>query len=157
MEILKEEVQAIERAVAGDTLPQKRPMKAPSMAAALLTGGSHPSYSCKEVTSVEERETHPPRVWYRCYVCRSNARCRGRHHSSICKQRDSSPAVVKPKARDSGGGEPPPSTTRAVWNEIQWLHHFGPALWTSGSQADSPWLLSSIQTDRNARRLFELF
>ena len=55
MEILKEEVQAIERAVAGDTLPQKRPMKAPSMAAALLTGGSHPSYSCKEVTSVEER------------------------------------------------------------------------------------------------------
>lgn len=127
METLEEEVQARERAVTSDaTLPRKPTTKVPSTAAALLTGGSsnvptccycqqlHLSHLCKNVSLVEERKGIL-RAAGRCFACLRRGhivrqcsstarcpRCRGRHHISICDQKQPSSASVKSKP--SGGG-----------------------------------------------------
>ena len=112
MEVLKEEVQARERAAGSSATPSRQQGKPPHTAHNLLTGGSgnaptcsychqsHLSHTCKTVESVEERKRilRESGQCFNCLrrghlsrQCSSKGRCpycRGRHHGSICSSRN---------------------------------------------------------------------
>ncbi len=162
MKVLLDEVQARERATAGDTASAKgreKSGRSPSTAAALLTGGSgvtptcyycqqpHLAHACKTVLSVEERK-RILREAGRCFVClrrghvvrqcTSRGRCphcRGRHHGSICSGQK--PPLRDPKPPDTAGSAP--ATTALATGVNPAAAPFQPAssttLWASSSQA----------------------
>ena len=159
LETLEQELRARERAAVDTPAPQRKAVKIPSSAAALLTGGTdgkpsccychqpHYSNSCEKVRSLEERKV-ALRKSGRCFVClrrghisrqcRSNAKCgncHGRHHISICHR--SVPTISASKG-DTGGEQQPHSTTQPASMNPAAPTFRPPAsltLWTCANQA----------------------
>ena len=173
MKILLDELQARERAAAGEfagTRNRERSGRAPSTTSALLTRNSgsgptcyycqqtHLSHECKNVTSVEEKK-RILREAGRCFACLRKghvirqctskircSHCQGRHHGSICTgQKPASPAPKESRPQHTGGSTPTTTNLTTGMNPaaVPFQPSTSTALWSSGSAAV---LLQTAQT-----------